>query len=716
MQLKRIRLRNVGPHEFLDWEFKPGVIGILGAVGSGKSNAINAAYAALTNDYSRFALGKEGCICQQAEEGAPSSIEVDVTHGDHSYYVARHLRPNKHVFMRDGDKESKLTKATEIAVAVEQQMCVNKALLDNYVFIAQWDMFAFIELTESELAKHFARLCGTTHAEVCWEELGKQVELDRGLSLEIVDNSDDLRKDVGANKKRLQTVKKRLDAESDHLVEPSLLETFRGHVQARKEYLEARKKLPLAEQKEEELLAAAKGATKNVKRAEFDLDVSRTMLREAQDKVDASAGELAELKQGLRGSRKLRSLRAELLKLKSTFQEPPKYPLGSLTKEQLDEDVTSATVAVDKASTLLDGCDHDDVVECPTCGTSTSTGHLCQHIEETREALPSLKESLKDAKARLAVYNRYRVVESKYDKWRAGYDAETRRLNSEMEDLSSIDEDSARKMIEELEDVVSERDAARKEAEDCENRLPDLRNEKQTAIANHVRSKQHTQQLRDVIRDKCVTHEAAASAKSRIEQHEASVEACAGYRAQVVEIKRVIEDKRQDLRSLSLALKQVDRARSWLAFTNRGREVLHRDRLPALVHGAVLRQMESGINDDLSNLDGAFYVESNEALGFTAHFQNGTVMPARGLSGGQKVSLALPFRLQVHSLFASQVGMLVLDEPTAGLDAAHVQSMVEVFSQLSRMARTKGFQIIVITHERELGRAFDQVFELESAV
>ena len=103
---------------------------------------------------------------------------------------------------------------------------------------------------------------------------------------------------------------------------------------------------------------------------------------------------------------------------------------------------------------------------------------------------------------------------------------------------------------------------------------------------------------------------------------------------------------------------------------------------------------------------------AEDDLSFSAHKPNGVVEPADRLSGGEKVVLALSFRLAINSLFGGEVGMMVLDEPTAGLDEHNLGCLADVLAKLCDLTRKKGQQIIMITHEARLQRVFDNVIHL----
>ena len=68
MYLKKVTLKNFGPHQDFSCDLGPGLIGIVGSNGSGKSTLVNAIYACLTNDFSRFEGRKNGVVNDKAGE------------------------------------------------------------------------------------------------------------------------------------------------------------------------------------------------------------------------------------------------------------------------------------------------------------------------------------------------------------------------------------------------------------------------------------------------------------------------------------------------------------------------------------------------------------------------------------------------------------------------------------------------------------------------
>jgi exonuclease SbcC len=89
------------------------------------------------------------------------------------------------------------------------------------------------------------------------------------------------------------------------------------------------------------------------------------------------------------------------------------------------------------------------------------------------------------------------------------------------------------------------------------------------------------------------------------------------------------------------------------------------------------------------------------------------------LSGGEKVSVALALRLGMASLLgASNLNLMILDEPTTHLDAERKRSLVGVLSQLSNISNSDTpMQFIIITHDSEIfeDSTVEQIYKFESS-
>ena len=95
------------------------------------------------------------------------------------------------------------------------------------------------------------------------------------------------------------------------------------------------------------------------------------------------------------------------------------------------------------------------------------------------------------------------------------------------------------------------------------------------------------------------------------------------------------------------------------------------------------------------------------------------VLDLESLSGGEKVSVALALRLGMASLLgASNLNLMILDEPTTHLDAERKKSLVGVLSQLSEISNAQTpMQFLIITHDTEIfeDSTVEQIYKFESS-
>ena len=94
------------------------------------------------------------------------------------------------------------------------------------------------------------------------------------------------------------------------------------------------------------------------------------------------------------------------------------------------------------------------------------------------------------------------------------------------------------------------------------------------------------------------------------------------------------------------------------------------------------------------------------------------VLELESLSGGEKVSVALALRLGMASLLgASNLNLMILDEPTTHLDNERKKSLVRVLSQLSEISNSQApMQFLIITHDAEIfeDSNVEQIYKFES--
>ena len=148
------------------------------------------------------------------------------------------------------------------------------------------------------------------------------------------------------------------------------------------------------------------------------------------------------------------------------------------------------------------------------------------------------------------------------------------------------------------------------------------------------------------------------------------------------------------------------------------RQALHYSAIPRTLSQKIVKKLTAEVNNYLELFSAPFTVEpSREGIGFLCRFNDGRVMPddlpdASFLSGGQKVQLAVAFRFATYEMFASKLGLLVLDEPTAYLDEQTINKFGGVLKKIMDVAKTMNVQVLCATHHSQVSAQADQIIQL----
>jgi exonuclease SbcC len=109
--------------------------------------------------------------------------------------------------------------------------------------------------------------------------------------------------------------------------------------------------------------------------------------------------------------------------------------------------------------------------------------------------------------------------------------------------------------------------------------------------------------------------------------------------------------------------------------------------------------------------------EKTRDISITCHSKK-EILDLESLSGGEQVSVALALRLGMAKLLgASNLNLMILDEPTTHLDIERKKSLVEVLAQLSNISNSEiPMQFIIITHDAEIfeDSSVEKIYKFES--
>lgn len=708
MWIQRAVFKNFGPHAHLDLKLGHGLIGIIGRNGCGKSTITDGLYAALTNDFGRFDGVKTDCIRSMSGEKDESSIYLEIEHEGSIFKLLRGIRPSRNELVIDNEKP--VTKANDIQALLHRRLGIDPRLMDKYVFVKQWDMFSFLSDTPGDRARTYQHLCGTVKAQAIVDEIEAVLKNDAALRIDMTDNSDELVRRIAelkseAAKAAGEVVQARGKTLSDDRHE-QLTETVSKWklLSQLNDYLsEARLRLERAAQVESDYalaLSRQKGLADDLRKLVSDLKPSAEQGKAILAKIDAFHKRVQK--------------RSYLANEQSDLEEDARqHPRPEFMDEasQLDTLKNSAaelTANIARATKTLEVFNRDGVVECPTCGTPVS--EMDEHLESLQAQVDvdtaeraRIKELITAEEARVRIRRQWETWKVQHD---AKVKANARAIADlkETEELPGYDEDDLQQVIADYDEQVGNLNAADRLANETA-----LKHSRASAQLDEIGASIRTQEAR--VSENQVTESEFKAAELLLAEHVVATRNVAVFNERIRSVNQSVRAAEAELEANKIRLERGRRAAEFVQMLGEVQSVFHRQALPQAVAQQNLIDMEADINGVLDLFGSPFWVETTDDLSFMVHFPGEPPRAAGRLSGGQRGVLAVAFRTAISSLFSSDLGVMCLDEPTAGMDNDNIGYLAEALSRFAAQIRGRR-QIVVITHAEGLRPAFDQLIEV----
>ncbi len=714
MWFRKLKVVNVGPFADLSLDFTRGSVGIFGRNGRGKSTVLNLLYALATNDFSRFDGVKADMVRNTAGPKDEAYIWGEIEHNGKVLEITRNMKPSKTnpntKLVVNGDDHQAITNADKAEEEINKVLGIDRKLLDLYVFKEQHRVYDFLTTTPTDRAKAYQVLCKTEDCEKIWDMLGEYLNKDTELNTQIVDNSDELAQAVAELNMQLEGIETQEGIASEKLCEDKFRKTYEKRVkdQDRLENLredEAQAKVEVSSWKETLEKHSRAVEKRNAERVE------------AQEKVDKRRKKADDTRAALKSwdsYKKYRARRrdlkneAEALALEEQKNKPPEPPEGD-TSEHLHKQLILWEKELEQAQKVVAAFQVTGRTACPTCQTPVE--HLKDHLESQRKLVKELPGKIKELEDRAEAIDFYKTNAKKYEKWKAGYDARVKAnqdARKALQDIEAPDGDEAelKDWLEKFAELEAQLEQADKATRAWEKTLDQTQ-------ATYDAKKARLAEIRQAIEEISIDPEKVEKAKRRLAEHLTATNELSKLEGEAKGVRKMVEDKEAQLKKLKVRLKRTKKVRAMAYDVTQARDVFHRDRLPRRVAVTNLAKMEGDINENLGLFGEPFWVESNEELSFTVHKPGEPPQSAGRLSTGQRVILALAFWPAVASLWASDLGILCLDEPTANLDAENRKFLMTALGSMT--AKVRGHrQLIMVTHDPDLRTAFDQVIDLGS--
>lgn len=720
MRLDRLTLENFCQHRHVTVEFQPGLNAIIGPNGSGKSNVLKGGFAAVTGDFSRNEGKQAENICDLAGPDEPSRLLLDFSHAGHSARVVRGLRPVNRTLSIDG--RTPLTADKDVSVAMYNLLGVSPEILAEYVFVDQWEVFSVFSLTEARRAAAFQRLFRIDKAQRVWESLGKSVA---GLRIPVVQVDKD---ELARRQDNYAAERDRLEGE---LAVLPTAEAIQEAARVAREMVGAWDRMRTLEVSLDQRTGLAARTAHDVgtltgQAAELrrDLDTLRAAEAQGAGTVQAAHDALARWREFHRNHHARAQLqqtdadlRAELRRKGAAPTPPVDYVKPGQRRVDLTRDLAALHTRADLLRGILGIFDSSGAPDCPTCGTPGAD--VTARVPGYREELAGLEPRLEKGRLWQDACAAYDRAERDYATWKAGYDQRVAQFARQREAFAEVtppphQEDEIRK-------ALADHDSLRKETQALADELARVDAQAAAAQARHESERREFDKEYaelDGLRNRFALWRVQPSAAAADEWRQQVGAAAADLRrraemeGRVASLGRSIADLDAEMLRLRRQQDEAVRLVGCRDHLEDMRSVVHYTALPKLVSAHHLGRLTDEVNTYLQLFESPFRVEVDDKLSFTAVFtQGGRRRPAGRLSGGQKVVLALAFRLSVNNAFAKDLGLLCLDEPTVGLDEANLHSLENALGRLRELARSTGLQVVMVTHERSLAHMFDHVID-----
>lgn len=703
MRIDTVELKNIGVIRERTFDLRRDLVAIVGPNGAGKSTLMNSVYAALTNDFSRFGSSKTAAI-NNASEGERSYIRITGRSGTREFQLTRSLTPSRSEFVWVGGE--RFTKATDIETVIQDSLGVSKVILDKYVFVPQGGMFDFLQQTPNVRAKMFQHMCGVEEAANVHQACSSF--LNRNRPRDVLDTTPQLDASIAQLKNELASSRQQVLSAVRAMVTPERTARHKADLQRTARYNHESAKLP--------------GIQASLREAEQSFaNISATIAAAAETHaartawLDSQKDSVLRIQTAQAEAQRFATAQARTTDLVRRI-ETAKAQLAALVspdKSSILGDEVAVSMAERCAASRSSISQYNSVVsqsskQCPTCLQPINESH----VRALQEQAAASSAVIAELEPRL---NLSRETKQKFEQYRRQSAELTATIQAAEEQLSllSSTQQGAAVVSQEERDLLAQYLQHDSYAQKEKAQLQGLEQQKASLQAS-IDVWKNAERTVYAALDSCGTPLNEAEAATVQQMVDADVNA-----RQVYTIHRMMHSSRVGLlhnlyrqrTEMQEILAQAEEQRAALDLVDTIMQTFHWDNLPRRVTHQNLQMLVSDINANLRDFQSPFTVEATDELSFQVYFPDRNPLDAAQLSGGQKVMLALAFRLSLDKIFGGAIGMLFFDEPSAGLDVSNQTIFYETLRDI--VARTREpRQVVVVTHTSGLGKFFDAVVEM----
>lgn len=703
-----------GPDNPQHFKFKQGTVGLIGANGAGKSTVVESMIASITGDWSGFNRPKVDCVNKSLTGKGKAFVRITLNRDGRRCHITRNLKPSSQSLVLDGlDKE--ITSDAGIKEKLTE-LGIDRDILDFAVFKRQNRIYDFLHGKATEKAEAYAVLCKMKECEKIWRMFGDWYNRVVDGTSEVTDNSDTLTQSLVEIRDRLTEIKSEVQSYSARLLSEDNLRKAEKVIVATDRLIALRAAQVAVQRNLVTLQDGFHSLTTTLTRRQNELATLRQDVAAAREAAELARETITAWNRHDDIVQTAAALRDQEQRVQQEISQakPPQHPavplpdLEELHHALLAEKGKYAGMLSHWQSDVDDSdCASTDPVACPACGQLVADS--AQLLRDARARVRDLDAELLTVRAQIEQWRKYAVARETYERRKVGWTYQLSSIKVQLADRSviaqpEVSRDDATRIITGYEQLLTRESTLRDQVDALSHNL----------VRNETRIEEATASLGRLTEeiDQCTfPAERVQQIRQRVAEHTDASLAIARLTGERQALERSGRELERQLKECREALARNRRNRAMARIVLEARDAIHREKLPQRVAQANLIRLEKDINRSLGLFGKPFWVEATDDLSFMVHKHGEPPHRAEWLSGGQQVILAIAFWDAVGSLFRKDVGMLVLDEPTANLDETNVSYLAEAMASMTNSVRGKR-QIIVVTHAESLICSFDQVIRI----
>lgn len=705
MRIDYVEISNFCQHKDRTEQLGPGVIGIVGRNGSGKSNLVAAIRRGLTGT-----SGNQGTKDEDLSWGADKGyVKVGFTVGTTEGFIKRSLT-SASCNMAFGDK--KLKTAAEIEYVLYDILGVPAQTLSSMVFIKQGEIEGLLFDAKADRAKAFQTLFGTEQAEKLRKVLGEEIDsLVIGSRTEIIESS---KVQLAHVRIQLDSLNSGLAIHAPNILAPELFERtqllvtgYETNMRVHAQLDELTKSMTAADANVAQLNANCDQVAKGI-------DAMELIRIEQEPSVKSSQQQLNDYGKLELQIRQRQQLERQIQEAATALAELPPAPIENwedpfALQEKKNKLSTEAT-EMHNQWRIMQG------EACPTCKQVVRAAAPAAEIEECKAKYVARLDELNAMAAKLvklqADINAYHVA-------KAGWDQRQKSANDKNADAHTrLYAMPPEGQLPSAEQVKNMQGLIRMYNDEIVTPLESHRRNYAAMTASRDQWVYQQRVLSDRIREvqatmtTSVTLDEYNAAREAIAIHSTAVNLTADANGKLSILNGQVTQLTQQIAQYEHEEVHMAQLKDWRDRLERARQLLHREQLPNLVAQEFIKALNERLAYYLQLFEVPFLAEIQPDLNVQCTFSGGHLMQAGRLSGGQKVMLGIAFRFAVYDLFVANLGMLILDEPTVYLDDGNIEQVYNLLMKVRSYSKSAGLQLIVVTHDKRLMEIFDKVIEI----